>query len=174
MDIVVIGYSGNINESPVKELQEEVYRLGYLIAKKGHTLWNGGRDGIMEIVSKGASEAGGDIVGILPWDKKQMMSTPSQFVKRVVYTGLDFSMRSIVLVNNADLIISVGGGSGTATEIFAAYGYAKPIVLYANSGGWTQKIAQTFKERENPVYLDHRKTAPVFIEKTLDGIVKHL
>ncbi len=174
MNICVIGYSGKINKTPVKELYDFTYRLGYTIAVRGHTLWSGGRDGIMDIVSKGAHEGGGEIVGVLPWDKGNSMSRPSDYIQNVVFTGLDFTMRSCILVNNADLVISVGGGSGTATEIFAAYSYGKPILLCSKSGGWTQKIAETFKDKSNPVFLDSRETAPVFLVNTIDDIERHL
>ncbi len=174
MNICVIGYSGKINKSPVKELYDFTYRLGYTIAVRGHTLWSGGRDGVMDIVSKGAHEGGGEIVGVLPWDKENSLSRPSDYIQNVVYTGLDFTMRSCVLVNNADLVIAVGGGAGTATEIFAAYSYGKPLLLCAKSGGWAQKIAETFQEKSGPIYLDSRETAPVFLVNTIDDIERHL
>lgn len=174
MNICVIGYSGKINKSPVKELYDFTYRLGYTIAVRGHTLWSGGRDGVMDIVSKGAHEGGGEIVGVLPWDKENSLSRPSDYIQNVVYTGLDFTMRSCVLVNNADLVIAVGGGAGTATEIFAAYSYGKPLLLCAKSGGWAQKIAETFQEKSGPIFLDSRETAPVFLVNTIDDIERHL
>ncbi|HPF16524.1 MAG TPA: TIGR00725 family protein [Thermotogota bacterium] len=174
MNICVIGYSGKINKSPVKELYDFTYRLGYTIAVRGHTIWSGGRDGIMDIVSKGAHEGGGEIVGVLPWDKENSLSRPSDYIQNVVYTGLDFTMRSCVLVNNADLVIAVGGGAGTATEIFASYSYGKPLLLCAKSGGWSQRIAETFQGKSGPVYLDSRETAPVFLVHTIDDIERHL
>jgi len=174
MNICVIGYSGKINKTPVKELYDFTYRLGYTIAIRGHTLWTGGRDGIMDIVSKGAHEGGGEIVGVLPWDKENSLSRPSDYIQNSVFTGLDFTMRSCVLVNNADLVIAVGGGSGTAVEIFASYSYGKPLLLCSKSGGWTQRIAETFEEKSNPVFLDSRETAPVFLVNTIDDIERHL
>lgn len=174
MNICVIGYSGKINKTPIKELYDFTYRLGYTIAVKGHTLWSGGRDGIMDVVSKGAHEGGGEIVGVLPWDKENSLSIPSEYIQKAIFTGLDFTMRSCVLVNNADLVISIGGGCGTAAEIFAAYNYGKPLLLCAKSGGWTQKIAETFQGEPNPVYLDSKETAPVFIVNTMDDIERHL
>jgi uncharacterized protein (TIGR00725 family) len=83
-------------------------------------------------------------------------------------------MRSFILLKNADLVISIGGASGTAIEIFGAYTYAVPIVLMKNTGGITQKIAEWFSNSTPPFYLDYRKIVPVYIEETLDGIVKYL
>jgi hypothetical protein len=174
MNICVIGYSGNIEETPVKELYEFTYKLGYSIGVKGHTLWSGGRDGIMDIVSKGSYEAGGEILGVLPWDKANSVAKPSPYLKNAIFTGLDFTMRSMILLNNADLVIAIGGGSGTAVEIFGAYAYNKPLILCANTGGWAASIASLYEGQENPVYLDARKNAPVFIEQDLEGIEAHL
>ena len=50
---------------------------------------------------------------------------------------------------SADGVIVIGGGSGTLSEICAAYMYKKPIVALKNSGGTASKYSDR--------YLDHRK-----------------
>jgi uncharacterized protein (TIGR00725 family) len=128
----------------------------------------------MELVSRGASQQQGTVFGVLPYDDKEEIVKASSFLTNPIYTGLDFQMRSFILLKNADLVISIGGASGTAIEIFGAYTYAVPIVLMKNTGGITQKIAEWFSNSMPPFYLDYRKIAPVYIEETLDGIVKYL
>ena len=48
------------------EMAEE---LGRLLAEEGHILLCGGLGGVMEAACKGAAEAGGTVVGILPGER---------------------------------------------------------------------------------------------------------
>ena len=47
------------------------------------------------------------------------------------------------------MIITIGGGSGTLNEIVVAYQAGIPVVVLKDSGGWSDKLAET--------YLDDRK-----------------
>ncbi len=61
MIISVIG-----NSSCDKDIYKIAEEVGKLIAEKGGVLITGGLGGVMEAASKGAKEAGGTTVGILP------------------------------------------------------------------------------------------------------------
>jgi len=150
LKIGVIGYSGDVNAEPVKSLKNLCEELGKAIAQRGHILVSGGRDGIMELVSKAAKEAGGHVIGILPHLEKG-----NGYLDFAVSTGMDFSMRSILMMYNVDMVISIGGKAGTALELFAAYGHSIPIFLLRGSGGWTDRITKVLLEGK---YLDERKT----------------
>ncbi|HPE68783.1 MAG TPA: TIGR00725 family protein [Thermotogota bacterium] len=163
MNIAVIGNSGDLDDPLIRPLHEQGYLVGKSIAKGGHVLWSGGRDGVMELASRGASESGGLVVGVLPFNRHDSLSRPNSHLDVPVFTGLDFGMRSFILVQNADLVVSLGGGAGTAIEIFVAYSSGVPVVLLRDTGGWTQKVAETFPPSSSPVYLDHRQSAPVFL-----------
>ena len=166
MRIAVIGYSGNINKAPVKPLVELCESLGSEIAKRGHVLISGGRDGVMEVVSKGAAKLGGTTVGILP-----VNDVGNDFLTIGIDTGMDYSMRSILMMYNADAVISIGGKAGTGLEIFAAYGHSKPIFLLRGTGGWTDRIANILLEGK---YLDERKQVEIksvwSVEEALEEI----
>lgn len=149
MKISVIGYSGNVNEVPVKSLAELCEDLGSKIAKRGHILVNGGTDGIMEMVSEGAKKADGTVIGIISGKEKG-----NEYLTVALKTGMDSSMRSVLMMYNADAVISVGGKAGTGLEIFSAYLMGIPIVLLRGTGGWTDRIAGTLIEGK---YLDERK-----------------
>ncbi len=166
MKIAVIGYSGNIDENPVKPLTTLCEALGLEIVKRGHTLVTGGRDGVMEAVSKGAAKFGGTIVGILPAN-----DTGNNFLTIRMNTGMDYSMRSILMMYNVDVVISIGGKAGTGLEIFAAYGHFKPIFLLRGTGGWTDRIANTLLDGK---YLDERRQVEIksvwSVEEALEEI----
>jgi hypothetical protein len=173
MRIAVIGYSGKIDQSPVRELRDLCLALGKQIARQGHSLWSGGRDGVMALTSMGAASENGEVFGVLPYDEQEEIVQPCPYVKYPIYTGLDFQMRSCVLLKNADLVISIGGACGTAIEIFGAYGYGKPLVLMKNTGGVTERIAGWFDRSAPPLYLDYRKSAPVYIETNVEELTKY-
>ncbi|OQY09336.1 MAG: TIGR00725 family protein [Marinitoga sp. 4572_148] len=173
MNIGVIGYSGNPDEEPINSLKDIIYKVGKLIAKNNWVLFSGGRNGVMELISKSAKEHGGKCVGILPWEV-----SGNEYLDISIKTGLDFSMRSYVLVKSVDVIISIGGEIGTGIEILGAYANKKPIILLNGTGGWTDRIQKVLIDGK---YLDNRKLVELHIaddvlemEKLLKSIEKEL
>ncbi len=162
----VIGYSGRIDEMPVKALTDICESLGKSIAKSGHILVTGGRDGVMELVSKAAKESGGTVVGILPETDEG-----NPYLSFGIETGMDFAMRSVLMMYNVDVVISIGGKAGTALELFAAYGKAKPILLLRGTGGWTDRITNVLLEEK---YLDERKSIEVKSCWDVDEIMEEI
>jgi uncharacterized protein (TIGR00725 family) len=67
---------------------------------------------------------------------------------------------------SADGVIVIGGGSGTLSEICAAYMYKKPIVALKNSGGIASKYADG--------YLDHRKNVKIVGVETPQQAIKYI
>jgi len=62
---IVIGVMGGGEAD--ERTRDLAYRIGALIAREGWVLLNGGRDeGVMEASAKGARDAGGLTVGVLP------------------------------------------------------------------------------------------------------------
>jgi len=162
----VIGYAGDLmkNSENLELICEE---LGKKLALKGWTIFNGGRDGIMESVSKAAIKEGGNVVGILPWDSK--IEGANDYLTVPIYTGLDFQMRSFIMIKNLDVVVSIGGAVGTAIEIFGSYANRIPVILLEGTGGWTDKLASILKNRD---YIDERMLAPIFKAKNVDEVVK--
>ncbi len=162
--VAVIGYSGDINKDPVKTLADLCLELGRELGKR-YVVFTGGRNGVMELVAKGVREVGGTCVGILPWDG----SDANEYNSVVIATGLDFQMRSFIMIKSVDVVISVGGEIGTAIEILAAYANMKPVILLRNTGGWTDRIVNVLIEG---LYLDNRKLAPVLQAYTVCDVIE--
>ncbi|GAB6189055.1 TIGR00725 family protein [Marinitoga arctica] len=161
MNIGVIGYSGNPNEEPINSLKDIIYEVGKMIAKNKWVLFSGGRNGVMELISKSVKENGGESVGILPWE-----IDGNKYVDISIKTGLDFSMRSYILVKSVDVIVSIGGEIGTAIEILGAYANEKPVILLKGTGGWTDRIQKVLIDGK---YLDNRKMAEIYI---VDNVIE--
>ncbi|MGC9771278.1 TIGR00725 family protein [Fervidobacterium islandicum] len=162
-NIGVIGYSGNTESTPIREIAELCLKLGQELGKR-YTVFTGGRNGVMELVSKGVKSVGGFCVGVLPWEGEDA----NEFNDLVVKTGLDFQMRSFVLVKSVDAVVSIGGEIGTALEILASYANGKPVILLRGTGGWTDRIATVLIDGK---YLDNRKLSEVYQAWSVDEVI---
>lgn len=116
MQIAVIGHG---HATP--EEYEAAYATGQLVAKKGHVLVCGGLSGVMEAACKGARNAGGITVGILPGTEGG-----NPYLDIVIRTGLGHA-RNILVVLSADAVIAVGGEYGTLSEIAIALKSCRPV-----------------------------------------------
>lgn len=117
MQIGVVG-SGVCDD----ELYNIAFRVGQLIAEKGHVLINGGLGGVMEASAKGAKSKNGVTVGILP--RKANEANPYIDIKIATDMG---HARNVIIVHSCDAIISVGGEYGTISEIAIALRERKPV-----------------------------------------------
>jgi uncharacterized protein (TIGR00725 family) len=99
------------------------------VAERGAVLVCGGLGGAMEAACRGAKEAGGTTLGILPGADR---GDANPFVDVAVPTGLGQG-RNLVIVHAADAVIAVGGGYGTLSEIALALRHGKPVV---GVGSW--------------------------------------
>lgn len=108
--------------------------VGRRIAAAGAVLICGGRGGVMEAAARGASEAGGTVVGILPSDDE---ATASPFVTIPIITGMG-NARNAINVLSSHAVIAIAGGAGTLSEIALAAKVGRPVVGLRT---WEARIA---------------------------------
>ena len=113
------------------QIAEVARAVGRAIAERGAALLTGGRSGVMEAASRGARDAGGLTIGVLP-GAGPGDSPPNAYVDVAIYTGLG-EARNWVNVCSSDALIAIGGGFGTLSEIALALKARKPLVLL---GSW--------------------------------------
>jgi uncharacterized protein (TIGR00725 family) len=89
----------------------------------------GGLGGAMEAACRGAKEAGGTTLGVLPGVDR---GEANPYVDVAVPTGLGQG-RNLVIVHTADALIAVGGGYGTLSEVALALRAGKPVI---GVGSW--------------------------------------
>ncbi len=117
-----IGVIGEQDARPeMRRLAEEV---GREVARRGGVLVCGGLGGVMEAASRGAAEAGGVVVGILPGTRAE---DANPYVTFPVVTGLG-EARNVIVVRSSDALVAVGGGYGTLSEIAYALKLGVPVV----------------------------------------------
>ena len=117
--VAVIG-GGTCSEAEAVIAEE----VGRLLAQAGAVLLTGGRGGAMEAASRGAAQAGGLVVGILPGEDA---SDANQWVALPIVTGLG-EARNVVLMRTAQAVIAVGGEYGTLSEIAFALKFGRPVI----------------------------------------------
>jgi uncharacterized protein (TIGR00725 family) len=119
--VSVIGGSGIAQDSPEATLAEEV---GRLVAERGAVLVTGGQDGVMEAASRGASQAGGTVIGILP---ELDRTTANAYVTHAIVTGVG-QARNLAVAATGEVVIAVGGAFGTLSEIGHARSLGRTVI----------------------------------------------
>ena len=142
IQILIIGHNGSITP----EVAKIAYETGVEVGRSGAVLITGGMEGVMKEACRGAKDAGGLTVGIIPQSDP---SFANEYCDIVIPSGLGLA-RDFLNALSGDGVIIIGGGSGTLSETCAAYMHKKPIVAIKNSGGIAEKYADQ--------YLDHRKS----------------
>lgn len=107
----IIGVIGGHEAEP--HHLEFAYKVGRLIAENECVLVCGGRTGIMESACKGAVEAGGITVGILP---SEDFIIANEYVTIPVATGIG-TARNKIIINTGEAFIAISGKYGTLSEI---------------------------------------------------------
>jgi uncharacterized protein (TIGR00725 family) len=106
------------------ELYEMAREIGRLVAKRDGTLICGGRAGVMEAASRGATEAGGMAIGILPDEDR---TRANEYLSYSIATGMGHA-RNLAVVCSGDVVIAVGGEYGTLSELGLARKVGRPVV----------------------------------------------
>jgi uncharacterized protein (TIGR00725 family) len=119
MIIAVIG-----GDSPPPEALPVAEAVGRELARRDHTVICGGRGGVMEAACRGAREAGGHTIGVLPGPDRRDMNPNVEFP---IVTNLG-AARNAIVVLSADAVIAVDGSYGTLSEIALARVHGKPVV----------------------------------------------
>lgn len=99
-------------------------KVGNLLAKKNIAVICGGMFGVMEAVCKGAYEASGTTIGILPGDNA---ADANEYVTIPIATGMGIA-RNIIIVRSAAACIAINGKYGTLSEIAYALQLGKPVI----------------------------------------------
>jgi len=161
--VSVIGPSYCRVSDPVYVFARE---LGGKLIDNDFVIFSGGRRGIMEAVFRGAHESEnyffGATVGILPDSNRH---SANRYTDIAIATGIGYARNSIV-AQSGDVVIALGGGSGTLSEIAFAWQYGKKIIAVSAFDGWSRNLSGK--------KLDHRRRDAIIQAKTVDEIIEQL
>lgn len=108
--------------SPEEERSAEA--VGRLLAEAGCLLVCGGLGGVMAAACKGAKQAGGRTIGVLPGNTR---AEANPWVDVAIPTGMG-EARNLLVVRASDAVIAIGGEFGTLSEIALALKLGRPVV----------------------------------------------
>lgn len=135
--------------NPPAETVALAEQVGHMLARMGITVISGGLGGVMEGVSRGARQAGGWVVGIVP---SHRLDEANPWCNVVLPTGMGHA-RNVLTVLAGDFVVAIGGGAGTLSELCFAWIHGRPIFTLQGSGGWADRLG------EQP--LDHRASSTI-------------
>lgn len=147
--IAVIGSSGVELGSDVGRLAEKV---GRRLAEAGVTLVCGGKGGVMEAACRGASEAGGEAIGIVPGHE---VDEANEFCTHVVATGIGHA-RNLAVVSSGEAVIAIGGEWGTLSEIGLARAIGRPVIALRS---WALADRETMEDAPGVVPVESAREA---------------
>jgi uncharacterized protein (TIGR00730 family) len=158
---------------PIENSEEfsAAYLLGALLAKNGFDVCTGGFQGIMNAVSKGAVENGGNAIGVTVdlWGSK-----PSEFLTQNIECKTLFE-RISKLIELGDAYVILQGGTGTLLELAVVWEFMnkkmlkiKPIICHSKM--WREIAAIIDKQ------LVHEKRPTNFVKcfDKVDEIVEYI
>lgn len=142
----VIGVMGS-GRPLLPEAAATARQIGSLIAAEGWVLLTGGRaSGVMDACSRGAKDAGGLVVGVLP-DTDTLRA--SSAIDIAIRTGLG-DARNVVNVLSSDVVIALPGGAGTLSEVALALLACKPVIVVGWDPGATARAAGRIIDADTP------------------------
>ena len=167
-----IGVMGSASGKLSKAHKKIAYDLGCAIAENDCITVTGACPGFPLESAKGASSKGGLVVGISPAlserEHIERYHSPIAYHHLLIYTGSGLMGREVVNIRTSDIVIIMGGHSGTLGEFSIAYDEGNLIGVLLGTGGIAAEI-------NNIVKIIKKKTgAKVMYESNPYVLVKDL
>ncbi|MCX4513440.1 TIGR00730 family Rossman fold protein [Streptomyces sp. NBC_01619] len=172
MNICVFLSAADLDERYTRPARE----FAELLGKGGHTLvWGGSDVGLMKVVADGVQETGGRLVGV----SVEFLQDAARPVADEMVVARDLAERKTLLLDRADAVVIMVGGTGTldeATEILELKKHGKttkPVVLL-NTAGFYDGLKQQFRRMEDEGFLPVPLTDLVFFAEEPVGALAYL
>jgi hypothetical protein len=143
---LTIGVMGSSGGDLSAENREKAYRLGEAIAEHDGILITGGCPGLPYEAVRGAKAKAGFVVGISPGlsidEHKGKYRSPTDGFDVLIYTGSGLMGREITNIRSCDIVVIVGGRTGTLGELAIAFDEGRLIGILQGTGGITEIVKQ--------------------------------
>lgn len=141
-----IGVMGGASGHFEPEQLEKALHLGCVVAETGCILITGACPGLPLAAAEGAKKQGGFVIGISPGlsldEHINKYASPTQFHDVLIYTGSGLMGREVVNIRSADIVVIIGGRSGTLGELAIAYDEGKLIGVLTGTGGISDMVSK--------------------------------
>ncbi|NGO07685.1 TIGR00730 family Rossman fold protein [Streptomyces sp. HC44] len=172
MNICVFLSAADLDERYTRPARE----FAELLGKGGHTLvWGGSDVGLMKVVADGVQEAGGRLLGV----SVEFLAAKARPDADEMIVARDLAERKALLLEKADAVVIMVGGTGTldeATDILELkkHGHTtKPVVLL-NTAGFYDGLKEQFRRMEDEGFLPVPLTELVFFAEEPVGALAYL
>ena len=152
----VMGASANdaLGATEANRLTGLAEELGAAIAKQDCILVTGATTGLPDLVAQAFRRNGGFALGISPAENRREHLTryglPEHGADVIIYTGFGYKGRNVINVRSADIVLILGGATGTLNEFTIAYDEGKIIGVLEGSGGIADHIREIIKVCNKP------------------------
>ncbi len=167
--IGIMGSAADLRYS--KEIEKIAFEVGKEVAKRGGAVLFGAEkdyDSLSTAAARGARSAGGLTIGVT-YSKGLEVHDEADII---IATGLERGGgREFSLVLSCDAIICVSGGSGTLNEMLVAYQAGIPIIVLEGTGGWSDKVANSYIDDRKRVKAVGAKTPAEAVDKAYKSII---
>ncbi len=141
---ISVGVMGSAGGDLGREVLDKAYQMGRAIALRGCVLITGACPGLPHEAVRGARSANGIVVGISPAlnfeEHAIKYRSPYEGYDALVYTGSGLMGREIDNIRSCDLVVLMGGRSGTLGEFAIAYDEGKMIGVLQGTGGIADRM----------------------------------
>jgi len=141
---IAVGVMGSAGGNLGQDVLEKAFEMGRAIALRGCVLVTGACPGLPHEAVKGAKSANGLVVGISPalnYEEHAIKyRSPYAGYDALVYTGSGLMGREIENIRSCDLVVFMGGRSGTLGEFAIAYDEGKVIGVLQGTGGIADRM----------------------------------
>jgi len=120
-----------------KKWDAQAVHIGRLVAESGNVLLCGGLGGVMEAAARGAKEAGGITIGIVPGAERLQAN---DYIDYEIVTNLGH-LRNFLIIHSADGVVALPGSYGTQTEISIAMKLGKPLVAISRHWDFIPEVS---------------------------------
>ena len=171
---IAVYCSARTNIAP--ECFNDARELGKWIGENGHTLVYGGLEmGLMDAVAGATHRAGGKVIGVVPWHRKERQH-PANTTSLYVTT---LHERKQMMEEQTDVFVALDGGYGTLDEVMSAlasmsfFNEPKPLLLL-NRDGLYDPLQQMFREMVARGLMFHEVVERVRFCPTLPSLLEEL
>jgi uncharacterized protein (TIGR00725 family) len=152
----VMGASMNdaLTPSDATRLKKLAEDLGAAIAQAGCVLVTGATTGLPDLVAQAFRKNGGFALGMSPAANRhehiRLYGLPETGADVIVYTGFGYKGRNVINIRSSDIVLIIGGATGTLNEFTIAYDEGKIIGILEGSGGVADHLQEIIEFCKKP------------------------
>jgi uncharacterized protein (TIGR00725 family) len=151
---IKVGVMGSAGGPMSEALVEKCREIGRAIADAGCAIVTGGCPGLPHYAVIGCKERGGLTVGVSPAisldEHVNLYRSPIDHIDVMIYTGAGLMGREVIGVRSCDIVLIVGGRSGTLGEFAIAYDEGRHIGVLQGSGGVADHVDEFLEVIRKP------------------------